>query len=172
MEKCISQFEKLPNVVITDPDYIKKEIKVFAEKGPDFIHVLADFDRTLTKAFVNGEYVSSIISMLRKHKYLTPDYPDKAQALFEKYHPLELDPKISKAEKKELMEEWLRAHNKLLVESGLNIKDIESAVSREHIQFREGTDEFLDALKSHNIPLIIFSSSGLGTDAISILLKK
>ncbi|MBN1325676.1 haloacid dehalogenase-like hydrolase [Candidatus Falkowbacteria bacterium] len=172
MEKIIPQMEKLEDTIIVNPEKINAFIQALKEQGPNSLHVLADFDRTITKAFVNGEYVSSIISMLRKHNYLTPDYPQKAQELFEKYHPQELDPKISKKEKSKIMEEWWRAHNKLLIASGLNIKDIESAVKHEHIQFREGAEDFLNTLKANNIPLIIFSSSGLGTDAISILLKQ
>jgi HAD superfamily hydrolase (TIGR01544 family) len=172
MEKFIPQIEKFKDIIVVNPEKINQFIKTLKEQGVKSLHVLADFDRTITKAFVNGEYVSSIISMLRKHKYLTPDYPEKAQALFEQYHPQELNPKIPKEEKSKIMEEWWRAHNKLLIASGLNIKDIESAVSHENIQFREGADKFLDTLKDNKIPLIIFSSSGLGTDAISILLKQ
>ena len=99
-KNVVNLLEKIKDVVVVDPEKLNKEILAFKKDGIDKIHVLADFDRTITKAFVNGEYVSSIISMLRKHKYLTPDYPEKAQALFEKYHSQELDPRIPNEKKK------------------------------------------------------------------------
>ena len=40
----------------------------FIEGGLGKLHVLADFDRTLTKAFVDGEKTPSIISELRRKR--------------------------------------------------------------------------------------------------------
>jgi len=160
------------NIVISNREELEKIKYKIARDGVSRFHVLADFDRTLTKNFVNGKEVPSIISVLRNGNFLTKDYAEKAHALFDKYHPIEINSKISLKEKKKAMHEWWTAHFKLLVESKLNIKDIEEVIKSEDIRLREGALEFFDLLHKHRIPLVVMSSAGLGDEAISLILKK
>lgn len=162
----------MKNVIISNQEKFDQLIQKFKEQGKDKLHVLADFDRTLTKGFVNGQKTPSIISILRDHNYLTEDYPEKAKALFEKYHPIEINPEIPFAEKKAKMEQWWRTHFELLIKSGINKKDIKSVVESGLLEFRESALDFIKQLKEKNIPLVILSSSGMGKDAIAMLLKK
>jgi 5'-nucleotidase len=160
------------NVVISNPLNFKKLKEEFKKGGAKKLHILSDFERTLTYAFVGKEKVHSIISILYKNKkYLGSDYAEKAQALFEKYRPIEIDPKIPLKEKKKKMEEWWMTHFKLLVEKGLSKKHLKEVVESGKIKLRKGSDEFFKILKNYKIPLVIISSSGLG-EAISIILKK
>jgi 5'-nucleotidase len=92
--------------------------------------------------------------------------------LYNKYHPIEIDPNIEKEEKKKLMHEWWSTHFDLLIKSGLNKKDLEKVVDSGKIKFREDFEEFSDFLNRKNIPLIIISSSGIGGEVISLYLKK
>ena len=161
----------MEEVIISNPNIEK--IKLAIKKGGiDNLHILADFDRTLIKAFVGGENVPSLISVLYNQNYLTPEYGPKAQELHKKYHKIELDPKIPKAEKKKAMLEWWTLHFDLLIKSGLNKKDLEKIVNSDKIKFREGFSEFIDFLKKYNIPLVIMSSSGLGGDSIKMCLER
>lgn len=131
------------NIVIKDEDYLKKIMSEFKSDGIDNLHVLADFDRTLTTAFVDGISVPSLISILRDGNYLTPDYAEKAHALFNKYHPIEIDMNISRAEKEKAMNAWWHEHAKLLIDSKLKKSDIDKAVTSGKIKLRDGFDEFL-----------------------------
>jgi 5'-nucleotidase len=169
--KELFKFEKMKNIVISNPEKFAKLLKVFKEEGKDRIHILSDFDRTLTKAYINGKFVPSIISQLRDGNYLIPDYAPKAQALYDKYHAIEIDPRVGKEEKAAKMYEWWVTHFGLLIKSGLNKKDLEKVVQTGPVELRNGTTEFLDLLYKNNIPLIILSSSGIG-DAISLYFKK
>jgi cytosolic 5'-nucleotidase 3 len=81
----------MKNVIIANALVLAEKIKKFSEGGLDTIQVVSDFDKTLTKFKINGEKVSSVISVLRDEKYLTPDYSDRAKALFNLYHPFEID---------------------------------------------------------------------------------
>lgn len=162
----------LENVIISNPKKLEKSKKSISETGAEKIHIRTDFDRTLTKAFVNGKSIPSLISVLRDGNYLTPDYAEKANELYTKYHPIEIDPKITLEEKKKAMYEWWTAHFDLLIKSGLNKKDLEKVVESGKVKFREGFSEFIDFLQKHKIPLVIMSSSGLGGDAISMYLEK
>lgn len=162
----------MKNIVIPNPEKLEELKKAISKGGAEKLHVLADFDRTLTYAFVDGKSVPSIIAILRDGNYLTPDYAEKAHKLYNKYHPIEVNPRISLEKKKKAMQEWWKAHFDLLIKSGLNRKDLERVVESGKIKFRDGALEFIDFLKVHSIPLIIMSSSGLGGDVISMFLEK
>jgi 5'-nucleotidase len=158
--------------LIINPENLEKFKKALAEQGFQSMHVVSDFDRTLTKAFVNGKKIPSLISVIRDGNYLSSDYAEKAHALFNKYHPTETDTKIPLTKKKKAMHQWWSEHFKLLIQCGLTKKDIERAVNDGNVQLREGAGEFLDFLAEKEIPLLILSSCGLGTEAISLFLKK
>ena len=162
----------MENIVIKDSKKLEEIKKSISQAGVGKLHVIADFDKTLTRAFVNGEKRPSLISILRDGEYLTPDYAAKAHALYDKYYPIEKDPKIPLPEKKKAMRTWWQTHFKLLIRSGLNKKDLEKVVVSEKIEFREDSLDFFDLLHLHKIPLIILSASGLGKETISLFFKK
>lgn len=146
-------------------------INNFIEQGKEKLHILADFDGTLTKPYVNGKEVPSAISILRNSDYISKDYAEKAHALADKYRPIEKNPDIPFEEKKKAMNEWWTEHFKLLIKSGLNKVHLEKIIQDERFQFRRGVSEFLDILHEYKIPLVIISSSGLG-EIIPLMLKK
>lgn len=152
---------------MTSDDIIKQLI----QNGADKLHILSDFDRTLTNPVVNGQEIPSLISVLRDHGYLTPEYAKKAHALFDQYHSIEIDPTINRQKKKSAMREWWTRHFALLIASGLTQKDIRDAMIARHAQLRDGAHEFFSFLKTHNIPIVIMSSSGLGISSIQLFLE-
>lgn len=163
----------LRNTIILNPKRLEKFKKEISKKGKEKLHILSDFDRTLTYAFVRGEKVPSLISILRSNeKYLGKDYAEKANALYEKYHPIEINLKLPFQKRKKAMEEWWRTHFRLLIKSGFNKKHLEEIAKSPKIKFRKGCLEFFDFLYSYKIPLVIMSSSGLGGDVILEVLKK
>lgn len=159
------------NIMVSNPEGLEKKERRIFEEGIDNFHVLADFDRTLTRAFAGGKKVPSIISVLRDYDYLDEDYSKKSKALAEHYGKIEMDNSINDKEKKKAMNKWWTKHFDLLIEKKLNKKHLEKVVNDDNIKFREEVPEFLDFLKKKNIPLVIMSSSGLG-DAIPMYLKK
>jgi 5'-nucleotidase len=159
-------------IVASGPEEFNSKKEKFIESGIGKIHVLADFDRTLTKAFVDGEKTPSVIAELRRKNYISEEYSKKATELSEIYRPIEMDLSVSHKEKKEKMKEWWEKHFDLLIESGLNKKHIVEIVESGKIKLREGADEFFELLKKNKIPLIIMSSAGLGIESISMALEK
>jgi 5'-nucleotidase len=153
----------MENIIIPDKKRLEQIKNEISRGGKDRFHVLADFDRTLTKAFYKGKKASSIISQLRNGKYLTEEYAAKAHALFDKYHPIEIDPNIPLKEKTQKMQEWWEGHMNLLIESGFDLPTIKKCISdlilEDNLNFRDGAYEFFQLLEKNNIPLIIMSSS-------------
>lgn len=157
-------------IIVSNQKELEDKIKRISKQGKNKLHVVADFDRTLTKAFVKGQKSPTAIAQIREGKYLTPDYSPRAHKLFDIYHPIEISNEVDSKEKNEKMHEWWKKHFDLLIECGLNKKVIEEIVKKRGLKFRNGSLEFLSALHENNIPLIIMSA-GPG-DMISEYLKQ
>lgn len=160
------------NIIYSNEQNFIDTLSKMQKDGNQKLHVLADFDRTLTTAFFEGKSRPSLISVLRSENYLTQEYSDKAYALFDHFHPIEIDPNISLEEKKVHMTQWWQQHLSLLVDSKLHRSHIEKVVESGIIELREGVISFLAYLEKHHIPLVIISANGLGTDSIKMYLEK
>ena len=154
----------MSNIIFSD--WYKDFQDNFIEWGYDNLHILADFDRTLTKNFVDGEEKPSLVSVLRREWILWEDYSKQAYDLFNYYHPFEISHTLSSWEKKKYMDEWWHKHMQLLVDTWIQKSDISEALSLWKVEFRDGIKIFLEFLESHNIPLVIISANALWTDSI------
>lgn len=149
----------MTNIIIPNPEKVALIKKQWHTDGCENFHVLADFDRTLTCAFVEGQQSPTVIAQIRNGNHLSPEYVTAAHALFDKYAPIEKDHTLSFEEKNAAMREWWEKHFKLLVDSGLTKQLMDSIVATRTLRLRAGTDIFLDWLKEKNIPLVIMSAA-------------
>lgn len=145
-------------IIIRDAAAIKEKR---ASLSRDKVHVLADFDKTLTRAFYNGAQYQSTIALVRDGEYLSPEYVQMSKALFAKYHPLEIDNTLTLEERSRAMEQWWAQHWELMIASGLNRGIIEDIVKKGVIRARDGLAELIDDLEQRKIPILILSA-GLG----------
>lgn len=137
------------------------------------VHVIADHDKTLTKAIVDGQSIPSLISVLRDDsKFLWQAYADTAHEFFQYYSAIENDPQIDYQTKHNAMHERWEKHFDLLIRSGLTRDMIVEALKFWKVELKEGTHQFFDILEKYKIPLIILSSSWLWTDAIETFLSQ
>ena len=137
--------------------------KKFILDGKEKMHIISDFDKTLTRAFYEGKKHGSIISNLRNGNYLSEDYSRKANNLYDRYHKIEIDPEIPYEEKKDRMHEWWKAHKELLIEYKLDKetinKCVQDMIETNSLVLREGVEDLFKLLRENNIPLIIITSS-------------
>ncbi len=161
----------MKNIVIKNNKELKEKIDLIKKDGVNNIHVVSDFDRTLTYGTINGEKIPSIMAILRMNNYLGEDYSQKADALYNYYHVIEVDPSVSKKEKKIKMKEWWEKHVNLLIEKKLKKEHLEDIAKNKNIVLRRGVVDFLKDLKNKDIPLVIFSASGCG-EAVEYYFKK
>ena len=152
----------MENVIIPDLAKFEKLRKIFIGQGAQNLHVLTDFDRTLTKAYVAGQESSTSFAQIRNGGYLGTDYVTKTKDLFLKYNPIEIDSELSRDERAPFMMKWWRKHIELLIENGFN-KDIITEIVRasKDIEFRSGALDFLRMLHKKSVPTVIMSA-GLG----------
>ena len=161
----------MKNTIISNPENFEKIKSQILREGTENLHIIADFDGTLTKLFVDGEKSPSIIAELRNGNYLDEDYAKRAHELFDKYHPYEIDPNLSQNEKKEKMKEWWQTHFDLLIKKGLSLEDVKKVSRSGKVELRKGLENLLEFSKKNNIPFIIMSASGIG-DVIPMYLKE
>ncbi|MBU2576093.1 MAG: haloacid dehalogenase-like hydrolase [Nanoarchaeota archaeon] len=160
------------SLIIPNQERLKEIKETIKKSGKENLHIIADFDRTLTYSLTSeGKKLSSVIAILRDGNYLSKGYSEKAHALFDKYHPIEIDASIPIEEKKKAMVNWWTSHFNLLIESGLSKKDLESVVASGISRLREGTKELFDYLHKENIPIVIISANGIG-NVIPMILEK
>lgn len=148
--------------LMKDPNHVNELISAIMQAGAEELVVIADFDKTLTHRNNNGKPISSLLSLLRDGKHLTPEYPAKAQALFDHYHHFEIDVSLPWEERVHLMEERWNGHHQLLIECGLNLSDLRDITQSWVLQERDGVKQFLKFLYDLQVPLVIFSASGCG----------
>lgn len=160
------------DIFIADKQQLQNKIEKFRNDGAGKVHIISDFDKTLTRFEVNGEKVNSVIAILRDENYLTPDYSERAKALFNKYHPFEIDFTIPWEERKAKMLEWWSTHYEVLKECGLTKSDLESIVNSNRILLRSGYDKFFELSDDNNIPITMITANGLGGDIIKLILKR
>ena len=159
--RLILSMKKRKNISLKNQKELQQKISTFKKAGSASFHVVSDFDRTLTKAFIEGKKFLSSYALIREGKYLTADYPGRAHALFDTYHPYEVDETISVAEKNKWMNQWWGEHFELMKECGMNKAVIKDIILQRKIRFRAGALEFLDLLSQNHIPILILSA-GLG----------
>lgn len=156
-------------IIITNKKNFEKKKKALINDGAKNLHIVTDFDRTLTKAFDKNKKTHSIIAQIREGKYLSPEYTKKAFALHAKYYPIEINPNLSEKEKTQKMEEWWRTHINLIAKSGMNKKICED-IAEKKIILREGAKKFLTEAAKKKIPTTVLSAA-LG-DIIQMFLEK
>lgn len=151
-------------------DIIIDKIK---QEWVDKLHILADFDGTMTKVFFNWKKRHSLVSLLRWEKWaLWKKCAIEDEKLFNTYHPIEIDPNINIEEKKEKMIEWWTNSFNLFIKYWLSKNIIKDISSSKEIELREGIKSFLEFTNLNNIPFIIISASWIWKKSISYFLKE
>jgi 5'-nucleotidase len=145
-------------IEIRDREVFDQKIKALKTSGKECLHVVADFDRTLTKGFVGDKKTSSSWGAFVNS---FEGYEVERAALFNLYHPMEVDPLIDPELQKKKMREWYSLHLALLVRYGVSEEIITGVVGEGKIHLREGFSDFLNLLASNDVPHLVFSA-GLG----------
>jgi 2-hydroxy-3-keto-5-methylthiopentenyl-1-phosphate phosphatase len=137
----------------------------------DTLFVVTDFNKTLTKAFVNGEKRKSVIALLRDKWFLDEEYSSITQGFFDKYSKIEKDMSLSLEHRQSKMEERRWKHYTLLIQKKLHKKHILEIVSEWYLELREWVIEFFDMCNRQSVPIVIISSWWLWDFLISESLK-
>ena len=132
----------------------------------DSIHVLTDFDRTITVGNSDSSW-----SILSKSDLVPKEYVKERQEFYNYYRPFEIDESLDYETKNKLMIEWWNKHINLFIKYKLSETVINDAATNLRVMaFRDGAKEFLKNMKDRNIPVVIISA-GIGNFIKQFLIK-
>lgn len=134
-----------------DKSNAAKKIECILNGGKNKLHLVCDFDRTLTKSANDlGETVTTW-AMLAKH--LPTSAQKQAWKLFGFYRPLEVQNKLTVND----AVTWWKENLKILIKNKLKWSEITQDVDNK-MPIREGATELFHICSTNNIPLIIISA--------------
>jgi 5'-nucleotidase len=153
-----------PNTVLTVHQHNwEDKLQKTIEAGADNIFCVFDFDRTITRCFLeNGERSLDCHDILASIPKITEQCKQYMEEMMDYYYPIEISANMSAEEKIPHMVEWYTKVNFLLADQCLNRDDVVTAVAGCHnFRIRAGVTEAFQILAAKNIPVIILSA-GLG----------
>ncbi len=157
-------------VAIPDKTEFERKLAFLVAGGAAGLHVVSDFDKTLTMAHsADGKIVSSY-SRLRNCPLVPKEYFEESMKLKDKFQPHEFDPKLPMDQKIELMQEWWETAWNNKVKFGLNMDMMKAVVRDPSLKMRDGIALFFRKLWENDVPFLIFSS-GIG-NVIDLKLKQ
>jgi 5'-nucleotidase len=156
--------------IVSNPDNFEELKQRIKKQGHENLLVVADFNKTLTHAFIDNEKVSTSFASIRDNNYLGEEYINKAKEYFQRFHPVEISKDVSFEEKDKAMDEWWKKHFEILIEYGITKKVFLEIIEKGKVRLRKGVKEFFEFCKDKNVPIVIISS-GLG-DFIPEMLEK
>lgn len=141
-------------------------------QGIKKLYVVSDFDSTLIRPYIDGKFVPSLMGLLRDRDLLPDAWRKKSSEMYNYY--------VNRAEKNKdmpfekrisLMDEWWSKVYDLLVQYGFKYEHIINIAHDLRLEYAKGAKEFIKWTSENQIPLLIMSASGLGTDCIEEFIK-
>lgn len=139
---------------------------------PNDTVVISDFDGTVIHKVVSGKKVPSLMASVMDEAHLGLQVFKEYHRLFDLYYPYEQNPQLSATEKSIHMNDWWTKIYELFAQIHLPESIIHEACESPLIKFRPQLSQFYKFLYHQKVPLIIYSASGIGFNAISYLLDK
>ena len=161
--KQLLEWSKHPenNVICKDWNILELKLNGLHKQKAEHIHIIADFDMTLTKYWdENGVRTLSSHGVL-EHQSINPDTRTALSTLFRKYYPIEVSLTIPHHEKVAAMVQWWEEAHDLIISSGLTKQKLDSIVADTKVIFRPMLKELIELATNLDIPILVFSA-GLG----------
>src|ERR1035437_5462618 len=141
----------LKHFTFQDKNKVLKKIEKLINEGKNNLHLLVDFDRTLTigKDKTGRDFTSwNALTKLLPAKALA-----KQQALYKQYRPIEASGGMTNKQG----EDWAQEVLKIFVENETNLLKLEEDFSQNN-SIRSHTKAVFEACKALEIPIVILSA--------------
>ncbi|KAI9296834.1 HAD-superfamily hydrolase [Neoconidiobolus thromboides FSU 785] len=161
--------KSLKNVYFSDEAKVKQKVANILQDGANKLHIISDFDMTISKFWVNGDRNVGSHAVLTKTGIVSDKFKENEKALFEKYYPFEISQTLSYEEKYQKMVEWWTLVHQAFIDEKLTYQAIKEGLDTFNMVYRDGSNDFFKLANQKGLPLIVFSA-GLA-DIIEILLQ-
>jgi HAD superfamily hydrolase (TIGR01544 family) len=156
-------------VVIPDEGLFQDKVARLKAGGASSVHVVADFDMTLTAGQSNEPGVrNSSWGAFESSAFRSPSFIAAYKALYKMYSPAIHDGSHNLVERDRLLHEWYGKTLELVMRNRISRQDIARAALSGVVAPRPGLGEFFDAAQRKEIPVVIFSA-GLGDFIVPFL---
>lgn len=162
MDRLIADLESNPNIFLSKQSLLK--LKRILEDGAHKLHIIADFDMTLTKNYIFNAKSScwerniSAHGMFMRYSKASDKFKRETQSLCDIYYPMEVDQLLTEQEKIPHMVKWWQGAHDLIKEMGFTRRQITEMVQENPVEFREGTEKLFSICEKSRIPVLIFSA--------------
>ncbi|KAI9020415.1 pyrimidine 5'-nucleotidase [Hyaloraphidium curvatum] len=152
------------SILMANRDAVQEKLFSLASGGPEALHIVADFDMTLTKYWVPGPADGKLQRNVSSHglvmrsSAMTDELRRRTDDLYRLFYPIEVSHTVPQAEKVAAMEEWWIKAHEIIMESRMKKSDIVEMVRGTVVQFRGGTDRLMDLVEQLRIPMLVFSA--------------
>jgi HAD superfamily hydrolase (TIGR01544 family) len=144
------------NVLIKDLPSLEKKISKMKKGGASMLHVISDFDRTLTMMAKGGYAASASYDPISQG--LGTNFEELTKQMTAHYIPIELSKTHHLRVKIKKMTEWWDRYYEEAVKHGMHKGIITDALKQMKASFRQGSAEFFSLLSKNKVPLLIFSA--------------
>ncbi|KAI9326831.1 pyrimidine 5'-nucleotidase-domain-containing protein [Zopfochytrium polystomum] len=146
------------SVYIRDRNAVLDKLQRLVRGGKDALHIISDFDFTMTRYWVNGERGPATHRVLSAYSGMSDSYKSMESELFHHFYPIEISTTHSHAEKYAAMEEWwCRVHDGIARER-LTEASVAAMVTETPVTFREGVEELVGKCEREGVPFLVFSA--------------
>lgn len=148
-------------VHIKNRDRVEEIVSQLIKGSAAKLQVISDFDQTLSRVHKNGEKCTTTYGIFEHSSRISEEYKTQTTTLYNHYHPIEVDPHLTKAEKVPYMIEWYTKCVDMMPSSGITKDSVPDMVADLSVHLRDGCDVLFESLYKHDVPLLIFSA-GIG----------
>ena len=147
----------MTDVIIRNEKEFNEKLKSIRRGGKENLHVISDFDSTLSKSFSTDEKSNTTFGKIQGSGLLGEDFERKSLELKDYYQPIEHSLDLAKEEKAVKMREWTVKAWDLIVESKLNRSLIDEINEKDKIEMRLGALDFVKEVATRDVPFLIYS---------------
>ncbi|KAG4104688.1 5'-nucleotidase, cytosolic III [Neocallimastix lanati (nom. inval.)] len=146
------------NVEIKDFENVEKKLLKIIRDGKDKIHLISDFDMTITKYWYNGSRSPSSHDILTRSSKVSENYRKRCDDLKAKFYPIEISPELTNEEKFPYMVEWWENADQAILDEKIHKDTIAEMVRETPVVYRQGIKDVLYSCKEKKIPFLVFSA--------------
>lgn len=138
-------------ILVKDAEALAAKVTRLRAAGPSSLHLIADFDRTLTHPAGATSW-----GAVARSPDLSATFKAQTLALYDKYHPHEMDPSLPLADRVRYMEQWWQEAHELLLAQRVTRATFANAVQASDMHFREQTTELVTDCRVTGLSVFFF----------------
>ncbi|KAJ3359695.1 hypothetical protein GGF32_009040 [Allomyces javanicus] len=146
------------HLAVRNVDKVAAKMAQILADGPEHVHVVSDFDMTMTKFWVNGSRGPSSHGVVERSSVVSPKFKAFARELYNTYYPMEIDPNMPRDVKYQKMDEWWRKAHDGIVAENINRERLAQMVQETAMTWRAGLADLLAATQALDIYFMVFSA--------------